>query len=65
MTKVQQKISVSFELIDGPKIFCHVRNYLLCAQKNDVTPTAALKTFCLEEKCPKFSLMVNCYCSIP
>lgn len=44
MTKVQQKISGCFKSIDGAKIFCRVRSYLLTAQKHDLTPTDALKT---------------------
>lgn len=44
MTKVQQKISGCFKSLDGAKIFCRVRSYLLTAQKHDVTPTEALKT---------------------
>ena len=44
MTKVQQKISGCFKSIEGAKIFCRVRSYLLTAQKHGVTPTNALKT---------------------
>lgn len=43
MTKVQQKISGCFKSIDGAKIFCRVRSYLLTAQKHGVTPSDALK----------------------
>jgi len=43
MTKVQQKISGCFKSMDGAKIFCRVRSYLLTAQKQGVTPTDALK----------------------
>ena len=43
MTKVQQKISGCFRALDGAKIFCRVRSYLLTAQKHGVTPTEALK----------------------
>jgi len=43
MTKVQQKISGCFKSLDGAKIFCRVRSYLLTAQKHGVTPTEALK----------------------
>jgi transposase len=44
MTKVQQKISGCFKSMEGAKIFCRVRSYLLTAQKHGVTPTDALKT---------------------
>ena len=39
-------INASFRrgLLDGAKIFCRVRSYLLTAQKHGVTPTDALKT---------------------
>lgn len=43
MTKVQQKISGCFKSMDGAKIFCRIRSYLLTAQKHDVSPTDALK----------------------
>jgi transposase len=44
MTKVQQKISGCFRSMDGAKIFCRIRSYLLTAQKHNVTPTEALET---------------------
>jgi len=44
MTKVQKKISGCFKSLEGAKIFCRVRSYLLTAQKHGVTPTDALKT---------------------
>lgn len=43
MTKVQQKISGCFKSMDGAKIFCRIRSYLLTAQKHQVSPTEALK----------------------
>jgi transposase len=43
MTKVQQKISGCFRSMDGAKIFCRVRSYLLTAQKHGLPPTDALK----------------------
>lgn len=44
MTKVQQKISGCFKSIEGAKIFCRVRSYLLTCQKHGISPTDALKT---------------------
>lgn len=44
MTKVQQKISGCFRSMDGAKIFCRIRSYLLTAQKHDISPTEALQT---------------------
>jgi len=44
MTKVQQKISGCFKSIDGAKIFCRVRSYLLTAQKHGLSPTDALES---------------------
>ena len=43
MTKVQQKISGCFKSMDGARIFCRIRSYLLTAQKHNVSPTDALK----------------------
>jgi transposase len=43
MTKVQQKISGCFKPMDGAKMFCRIRSYLLTAQKHDVSPTDALQ----------------------
>ena len=43
MTKVQQKISGCFKSMDGAKIFCRIRSYLLTAQKHGVSPAKALK----------------------
>ena len=43
MTKVQQKISGCFKSMEGAKIFCRMRSYLLTVQKHNVSPTAALR----------------------
>jgi transposase len=43
MTKVQQKISGCFKSIEGAKIFCRVRSYLLTCQKHGISPTDSLK----------------------
>ena len=52
MTKVQQKISGCFKSIEGAKIFCRVRSYLLTCQKHGVLPAEALKTL-FEGKLPE------------
>ena len=44
MTKVQQKISGCFKSMEGAKIFCRVRSYLLTCQKHEISPTDALKS---------------------
>jgi len=43
MTKVQQKISGCFRNMDGARNFCLVRSYLVTAQKNELSPTNALR----------------------
>ena len=53
MTKVQQKISGCFRSLDGAKIFCRVRSYLLTCQKNEVNPAEAMKLL-FEGKYPDF-----------
>lgn len=53
MTKVQQKISGCFRSMEGAKIFCRVRGYLLTCQKNDLSLTAALELL-FQGKLPKF-----------
>ena len=42
MTKVQQKISGSFRSMEGAKIFCRIRSYLLTAQKHKLNLSEAL-----------------------
>jgi len=43
MTKVQQKISGCFRSLDGAKIFCRIRSYILTCMKNGIGPSEALK----------------------
>lgn len=43
MTKVQQKISGCFRSMEGAKVFCRVRSYILTCRKNGIGPTEALK----------------------
>lgn len=43
MTKVQQKISGCFRALEGAKIFCRVRGYLLTCQKHGLNATEALE----------------------
>jgi transposase len=53
MTKVQQKISGCFRSMDGAKIFCRIRSYLLTCQKHGMTITEALQIL-FEGKLPHF-----------
>ena len=53
MTKVQQKISGCFRSLDGARIFCRVRSYILTCQKNGVNPAEALR-LPFEGKLPDF-----------
>lgn len=43
MTKVQQKISGCFRAVEGAKIFCRVRSYLITCRKQGLTATDALE----------------------
>src|SRR5579872_3240476 len=53
MTKVQQKISGCFRSMEGARIFCRVRSYLLTCQKHGVKMTEALELL-FQAKMPKF-----------
>lgn len=56
MTKVQQKISGCFKSIEGAKIFCRVRSYLLTAQKHGMSATDALNIL-FSGKLPDFCFL--------
>lgn len=53
MTKVQQKISGCFRSIEGAQIFCRVRAFLSTCQKNNASPTDALRNL-FQGKLPNF-----------
>lgn len=53
MTKVQQKISGCFRSLQGAKVFCRIRSYLITCQKNEINPTDAL-TLLFDGKLPDF-----------
>ena len=53
MTKVQQKISGCFRSMEGSKIFCRVRSYLLTCKKHGIKPTEALRIL-FSKKLPDF-----------
>ena len=42
MTKVQQKISGCFRSLNGAKVFCRIRSYLLTCKRHGIEPTQAL-----------------------
>lgn len=44
MTKVQQKISGCFRALEGARIFCRIRSYLLTAQKHQLSVADALES---------------------
>ena len=43
MTKVQQKISGCFRSLQGARVFCRIRSYLVTCRKNGINPTDGLK----------------------
>jgi len=53
MTKVQQKVSGCFRSMEGAKIFCRVRSYILTCQKHNVKITDALELL-FQGKMPTF-----------
>lgn len=53
MTKVHQKVSGCFRSIEGAKIFCRIRSYLLTCQKHEVKITDALELL-FQGKMPAF-----------
>lgn len=55
MTKVQQKISGCFRSMEGAKTFCRVRAFLSTCQKNNVSPTVALRNL-FHGKFPAFMM---------
>ena len=54
MTKVQQKISGCFRSLEGAKVFCRIRSFLLTCQKNGVKPTEGLREL-FQGNLPKFN----------
>ncbi|MCX7121599.1 MAG: IS66 family transposase [Gammaproteobacteria bacterium] len=53
MTKVQQKVSGCFRSMEGAKIFCRIRSYILTCQRHDVKITDALELL-FQGKMPAF-----------
>ena len=54
MTKVQQKISGCFRSMDGARIFCRVRGYLVSCRKHGVDPSEAM-TLLFNDLLPEFA----------
>lgn len=53
MTKVQQKISGSFRSMNGAKVFCRIRSYIITARKHDIPAAEALRML-FKGKPPEF-----------
>jgi len=58
MTKVQQKISGCFRSIEGAKIFCRIRSFILTCQKQEVNVSTALRNL-FEGKLPDFIRLIE------
>ena len=54
MTKVQQKISGCFRSMEGAKIFCRTRSFVLTCQKHGIDPAEGFKML-FEGRLPDFS----------
>ena len=54
MSKVKEKISGCFKSLEGAKIFCRCRSYLLTCQKNGISPAVGLEML-FNGEMPEFS----------